>query len=559
MQALLETFGVESPRYRGSAANTNSLLKVSTLLRRRVGNEIEDMALDRLQRVRDAHIFSFSMAGILMMVVMSSFTWYNSCKNIPDPGDDCYKGNTSVTPSPYPVAYRKDTYFDEAIQSDANVAAFISILQVFITVSTIITICLICHKYYLQLNIKRSLWSGLNWADVESMRNKTKSPLWKRFSSAYDLFQSTMKWDLFLEVAIHVPHPIFFIKRESETLFEISQILMFLRLYLLFGLAHHYSPAYRSRIEIVSSNHELSRTNFKIDTNITSKMIFYEHTGRAVLVLFLLSIALFGFCMFVVERKNEVLRNDPKFFGKLENCFWFIFVTFSTIGYGDLFPMTTIGRIIAVLASAGGIYVQNLFGGVVTNRVAKTSEQKTVEEYINRSKAEDNYEVWAAILIQRVYREYVAHMAWKLLPKKKKMMWNKGQMTWYESVDRSLHEDAINVLKEDHTAEEMVNISKRAHFDAPTNDARRTIKFRHKGNLILDALLQLRNARRELDYARLQAKDTIVDQHISQVCEVIDVMMESTQKTRHKLEMISAGVESRMVEIENLLKKKKRL
>eukprot|EP00759_Apiculatamorpha_spiralis_P032981 PhF_6_TR34215/c1_g1_i4/m.50174 len=74
------------------------MLKTAMLLRRKVGSEQEDKATDKVQRMRDLHIFIFSMSGIFMMILMSSYMWYSSCKNYPKEGDDCYVATPELGP-----------------------------------------------------------------------------------------------------------------------------------------------------------------------------------------------------------------------------------------------------------------------------------------------------------------------------------------------------------------------------------------------------------------------------------------------------------------------------
>ena len=61
-----------------------------------------------------------------------------------------------------------------------------------------------------------------------------------------------------------------------------------------------------------------------------------------------------------------------------EHALWWSYCTLTTIGYGDFYPTTTIGRLLAVLVSIGGI---SLFGLLIT----------TVTEHLkNDEKNKDN-------------------------------------------------------------------------------------------------------------------------------------------------------------------------
>jgi voltage-gated potassium channel len=52
-------------------------------------------------------------------------------------------------------------------------------------------------------------------------------------------------------------------------------------------------------------------------------------------------------------------------FNNFWNCFWWTLVTMSTVGYGDMFPVTTSGRIIALICMIGGPVVMVSIVGTV--------------------------------------------------------------------------------------------------------------------------------------------------------------------------------------------------
>lgn len=42
------------------------------------------------------------------------------------------------------------------------------------------------------------------------------------------------------------------------------------------------------------------------------------------------------------------------------NCIWCVFITMATVGYGDYFPKTVVGRFICVFAAISGIIISSL-------------------------------------------------------------------------------------------------------------------------------------------------------------------------------------------------------
>jgi voltage-gated potassium channel len=61
-----------------------------------------------------------------------------------------------------------------------------------------------------------------------------------------------------------------------------------------------------------------------------------------------------------IIRENINLNLPLTGFEQYANCFWCVFITMATVGYGDYFPVTTAGRLVGVLAAVSGIIVSSL-------------------------------------------------------------------------------------------------------------------------------------------------------------------------------------------------------
>ena len=57
-------------------------------------------------------------------------------------------------------------------------------------------------------------------------------------------------------------------------------------------------------------------------------------------------------------------------------AFWYMVVTLTTVGYGDLYPVSTIGKIIGYIYVFSSIGLLGLFLGTITNRYQEMKEQK---------------------------------------------------------------------------------------------------------------------------------------------------------------------------------------
>jgi voltage-gated potassium channel len=62
-----------------------------------------------------------------------------------------------------------------------------------------------------------------------------------------------------------------------------------------------------------------------------------------------------------------------------EDAIWWSYVTMTTVGYGDVYPVTTEGRIVAVILMTIGVGLFGTFTAFVSSWFVKSDQQKTVE------------------------------------------------------------------------------------------------------------------------------------------------------------------------------------
>ena len=89
--------------------------------------------------------------------------------------------------------------------------------------------------------------------------------------------------------------------------------------------------------------------------------------GFAVLVLVLFSHAAIYEC----ERTAQ-----PEKFATAFDAIWFSCVSITTVGYGDIFPVTVIGRIVTMLTFVAGIMIFGTFAAVMNSSFAELLEQE---------------------------------------------------------------------------------------------------------------------------------------------------------------------------------------
>jgi voltage-gated potassium channel len=81
----------------------------------------------------------------------------------------------------------------------------------------------------------------------------------------------------------------------------------------------------------------------------------------ALLFVLLLTVTIAGSLMFMIENERQ-----PEVFTSIPVAMWWAIETLTTVGYGDIVPMTAAGRVIGGMVSIIGIGTLALFSGLIT-------------------------------------------------------------------------------------------------------------------------------------------------------------------------------------------------
>lgn len=76
--------------------------------------------------------------------------------------------------------------------------------------------------------------------------------------------------------------------------------------------------------------------------------------------IFAVGVLLTAILMYLAE--NEV---QPQVFSSIPKCLYFSVITFTTIGYGDVTPITTLGKVVACMCAVFGVGLHGLFIGII--------------------------------------------------------------------------------------------------------------------------------------------------------------------------------------------------
>ena len=102
---------------------------------------------------------------------------------------------------------------------------------------------------------------------------------------------------------------------------------------------------------------------------LKSTKLIYEHINRNKRQSALTSVALISFLM-IVFSSIAILQFEKDINSNIktaEDAIWWSYVTITTVGYGDKFPITTEGRIIGAILMTTGVGIFGTFTAVVSS------------------------------------------------------------------------------------------------------------------------------------------------------------------------------------------------
>lgn len=98
----------------------------------------------------------------------------------------------------------------------------------------------------------------------------------------------------------------------------------------------------------------------------------------------IVTISIFGVSILVASILMYIVENpvQPEVFSSIPKCFYFSIITFTSVGYGDISPISDLGKILASLLATIGIGFHGLFIGIFSVAM--------IDAFIENGKLKDN-------------------------------------------------------------------------------------------------------------------------------------------------------------------------
>ena len=175
---------------------------------------------------------------------------------------------------------------------------------------------------------------------------------------------------------------------------------MLFRAYLLLKLFRHYT-----KWTSVASKRACDEYETEASTMFAIKACLKDKPFHFLIPLILVSIVVFSTAVRLFERGFS-LGTSQQDYSYIWNSMWLVMLTMTTVGYGDFFPRTHLGRFIIVLACFWGIFLISLMVVTLTSFILFSNEESRSFDYMAKVKNLNNSKKFATLYIKTQLERY---------------------------------------------------------------------------------------------------------------------------------------------------------
>ena len=157
-------------------------------------------------------------------------------------------------------------------------------------------------------------------------------------------------------------------------IFLIIQCLRMLYLILILAICSDFYCPRADRVCKMMGKH--------LDLSFSLRALFIERTPIMLLYCSVIICTMLSYMLKILNQPLEITEtNNFKNFG---NCFWYVAVTMTTVGYGDIYPETTLERIIGYCIAISGTVVVALIVSFFQEQITLGDNEKNTLQFVER-------------------------------------------------------------------------------------------------------------------------------------------------------------------------------
>ncbi|XP_048780527.1 small conductance calcium-activated potassium channel protein 2-like [Ostrea edulis] len=209
-------------------------------------------------------------------------------------------------------------------------------------------------------------------------------------------------FQIFLELMICFPHPLPFDTSfrisglKGQTVYASSDALMSILMILRSYLIGRMLVVHNKFISGTATQGLGALNKVKIDAFFLFKALMSSNPGSVLIVLMIFILLVNSWAMRTCETFYQLEKDNSDYW----NMMWMVSVTFLTIGYGDLYPVSLCGRFVSVATGLMGVGTTALLITVLAHKLEQTRAEKYVYNFVMRAQRDKEKKMAAADVIK---------------------------------------------------------------------------------------------------------------------------------------------------------------
>lgn len=241
----------------------------------------------------------------------------------------------------------------------------------------------------------------LTWREILSTRINVLRDIWppgtRFFTNHHSLRRYLFEFAL---LAYHIPVGVDCYFGEGDTRMHVSNlnVFMLVRLYLLLDVMRNHSGFFGQQIHFIGMLNSVDTMGIPFNF----KMMLKQNPAMLLLPMLCL-VWISTACAVTIAERADPDANITRF----DDALYFVLITMSTVGYGDYFPVTGLGRLVVVVGGVvGGTVIATLLIAVFVNMTETSKEENFVINVVNKRHWTKEIRNTAAGVLQAAYRRY---------------------------------------------------------------------------------------------------------------------------------------------------------
>jgi len=195
--------------------------------------------------------------------------------------------------------------------------------------------------------------------------------------------------------------------KATYTIDGLAALFMLARLVIFAPLAHRYLGLHSAKAKLVAK-----WNNVQVSMTYTFKAMLAEHPLSTVLFLMVTSILLLSYALRVFEigvctpAATPGMACQRSAFKEYRNCCWNTLITMTTVGFGDIYPVTDGGRLISGASAITGVVIISILVTITQQATELGVAEARVLDIILQDDLRYQKVRVAATFLQRAFRAH---------------------------------------------------------------------------------------------------------------------------------------------------------